>query len=201
MTDAAKPAAPAAPEKKLPPTHDKPTKTARVLEENQLDHDLLKGKLAGKFSEIVTEFKQTIIKSDRANVVEALRILKHDPDLMFNMIVDVTAVDNMRRPDFEPERRFTMIYIVYSASKFKRVRLTADVPESDPRVPTAGGVYHGATWIEREVYDMFGIEFDGHPDLRRVLLPDYYEHFPLRKDYPLTGRGERDNFVRAEELE
>ena len=197
MTDAAKPA----PEKKLPPTHDKPTVTTRVLEENQVDHEQLKAKLAGKFSEITTEFKQTVIKSDRANVVEALKILKNDPELDYGMITDVTAVDNMRRKDFEPERRFTVIYIVYSASNRKRVRLTADVPETDPRIPTAGGVYRGATWIEREVYDMFGIEFEGHPDLRRVLLPDYYEHFPLRKDYPLTGRGERDNFVRAEELE
>jgi NADH-quinone oxidoreductase subunit C len=117
------------------------------------------------------------------------------------MLCDITAVDNMRREDFEPERRFTVIYIVYSVPNRKRVRIEADVPETDPRIPTAAGVYKGAGWVEREVYDMFGIEFEGHPDLRRVLLPDYYEHFPLRKDYPLTGRGERDNFVRAEELE
>jgi len=74
------------------------------------------------------------------------------------------------------------------------------VPEQDPTCPSAAPIYKGAAWVEREVYDMFGIVFTGHPDLRRVLTPDYYEYHPLRKDYPLTGKGERDNFVRAEEL-
>ncbi|MCA8910675.1 MAG: NADH-quinone oxidoreductase subunit C [Planctomycetes bacterium] len=189
------------PEPKLPPTHDSHGANPRVLEENQVDHEQLRAKLAGKFSDIVTEFKQTIIKTDRENVIGALSILKNDPELDYAMITDITAVDNMRRDDFEPERRFTVIHTVYSVSNRKRVRLETSVPENDPRIGTAGDVYLGATWIEREVYDMFGITFDGHPNMKRVLLPDYYEHHPLRKDYPLTGRGERDNFVRAEEMQ
>jgi NADH-quinone oxidoreductase subunit C len=189
------------PEPKLPPTHDSHGASSRVLEENQVDHEQLREKLAGKFSDIVTEFKQTIIKTDRENVIGALSVLKNDPELDYAMITDITAVDNMRRDDFEPEHRFTVIHTVYSVSNCKRVRLETRVPENDPRLSTAGDVYKGAAWIEREVYDMFGITFDGHPKLKRVLLPDYYEHHPLRKDYPLTGRGERDNFVRAEEIQ
>lgn len=189
------------PEPKLPPTHDSHAVSTRVLEENQNDLDQLRDKLAGRCSDISVQFKQTVIKTDRDNVIAALEILKSDPELKFNMITDITAVDNMRRADFDPERRFTVIHTVYSVDRRKRVRLETDLSESSPRIPTAAGVYKGAAWIEREVYDMYGIEFEGHPDLRRVLLPDYYEHFPLRKDYPLTGRGERDNFVRAEEVE
>lgn len=189
------------PEPKLPPTHDSHPVSTRVLEENQNDLDQLRDKLAGRYSDISVQFKQTVIKTDRDNVIAALEILKSDPELKFNMITDITAVDNMRRADFDPERRFTVIHTVYSVDRRKRVRLETDLSESSPRIPTAAGVYKGAAWIEREIYDMYGIEFEGHPDLRRVLLPDYYEHFPLRKDYPLTGRGERDNFVRAEEVE
>jgi NADH-quinone oxidoreductase subunit C len=190
-----------APEKKLPPTHDSHEPSRRVLEENHVDQDQLRSKLSGKFSEIVTEFKQTVIRTDRDNVIAALEILKNDPELDYKMLTDITAVDNMRRPDFDPEQRFTVIHIVYSVTHKKRVRLETAVSEGSPTIPSASEVYKGAAWIEREVYDMFGIEFDGHPDLRRVLMPDYYEHSVLRKDYPLTGRGERDNFVRAEEVE
>ena len=192
---------PAPPEKKLPPTHDSHQPYQRVLEENQVDQDQLRAKLSGKFSEITTEFKQTVIKTDCANVIAALDILKNDPDLNYGMLTDITAVDNMRRKDFDPERRYTVIHIVYSVSNKKRVRLETNISEGEPRIPSAADVYKGAAWVEREAYDMFGIEFEGHPNLKRVLLPDYYEHFALRKDYPLTGRGERDNFVRAEEVE
>jgi NADH/F420H2 dehydrogenase subunit C len=185
---------------KLPPTHSTHSAEPRVLEENQLDHDLLRRKLAGLILDVSTVSKQTVMRATRENIVAVLQTLKDDRELNFNMITDITAVDNMRRIDFDPSRRFTMIYIVYSIPNRKRVRIEVDVPEENPRVPTTAKVYLGCAWIEREVYDMFGIEFTGHPDLRRVLLPEYYEHFPLRKDYPLTGRGERDNFIRAEEV-
>jgi NADH/F420H2 dehydrogenase subunit C len=181
-------------------THDTHGKSARVWEENNVDHELLRSKLGGLIDDIRTEFGQTVIYASPTNVVQALQIVKTDPELAFNMLTDITAVDNMRRPDFDPERRFTVIHIVYSVPHRKRIRFECRVSESDPRMPTAASVYKGAAWIEREVFDMFGIRFDGHPDLKRVLMPDYYEHFPLRKDYPLTGRGERDNFVRAEEI-
>jgi NADH-quinone oxidoreductase subunit C len=173
----------------------------RVLEENQVDREQLKQKLGEHAHEIAVEFKQTVIKTDRANVAKVLEILKTDPDLNFGMLTDITAVDNMRRPDFDPDARYTVIHIVYSVPNRRRVRVETVLPESDPRIPTAYPTYLGAKWTEREVYDMFGIQFEGHPRLERVLMPDYYEHYPLRKDYPLTGLGERDNFVRAEEVE
>lgn len=188
-------------EKKLPPTHDAHPVLRRVLEENQVDLDQLRAKLAGLFTDIGVEFKQTVIKTSPQHVIKALEILKNDPELKFDMLTDITAVDNMRRPDFDPEKRFTVIHTVYSFDNRKRVRLESQISEGSPRIPTAANVYKGAAWVEREVYDMFGVEFVGHPDLRRVLMPDYYEHFPLRKDYPLTGRGERDNFPRAEEID
>jgi NADH-quinone oxidoreductase subunit C len=173
----------------------------RVLEENQVDIEQLKQKLGSHAQAVDVEFKQTVIKTDRANITKVLEILKTDPDLKFGMLCDITAVDHMRRPDFDPERRYTVIHIVYSVENRKRVRVETDVPEGDARIPTAFPTYLGAKWTEREVYDMFGIEFQGHPQLERVLMPDYYEHYPLRKDYPLTGLGERDNFVRAEEVD
>jgi len=194
-------AEPAKPAPKLPPTHDNHPVAARVLEEDQNDIGVLKARLGTHARDVCVEFKQTVIKTDRANVVECLRILRDDPALQFNMLTDITAVDNMRRPDFDPERRFRVVHIVYSFPNKRRVRLETELPEADPRLPSAADIYKGAAWVEREVYDMFGIQFEGHPDLRRVLMPDYYEHYPLRKDYPLTGRGERDNFTRAEEID
>ncbi|MCF6227991.1 MAG: NADH-quinone oxidoreductase subunit C, partial [Planctomycetes bacterium] len=185
-------------EPKLPETHGTYDTISRVLEENQVDHGLLKNKLGSTIDSIDTAFKQTVMRTSRDKIVAALKILQSDDELNFDMLTDITCVDNMRRDDFEPERRFTMIYVVYSFSKKKRVRIEVDLPEQDPSIDCAGDVYKGAPWVEREVYDMFGIIFNNHPKLERVLLPDYFEHHPLRKDYQLTGRGERDNFVHAE---
>ena len=79
-------------------------------------------------------------------------------------------------------------------SKKHRVRLYCGAPEEDPIVDSLVGVWAGANWFEREAYDLYGVRFKGHPDLRRILMPDEFTSFPLRKDYPLRGRGERHNF-------
>lgn len=189
------------PAPKLPPTHDSHPKAARVYKENEIDHDLLQRKLGHLVKSIEKPFGQTVLKVDRQHTRSVLETLARDPELSFRTITDITAVDNLRREDFEPARRFTVIHIVYSLEHGKRLRLETDLPEHDARIASTVGLFQGGPWAEREVYDMFGITFIGHPDLRRVLMPDYYEHFPLRKDYPLTGLGERDNFVRAEEVE
>lgn len=169
--------------------------------ENDLDHGLLRSKLNEHVLEVGTAFGQTVIRCKRESLLAAMAILRDDEALAFDMHTDITAVDNLRRPDYEPARRFTMIHVLYSTRLHKRVRIETDIPEQDPTCPSASPLFKGAHWTEREVYDMFGIEFSGHPDLRRILLPDYFEHHPLRKDYPLTGRGERDNFVHADEIE
>jgi NADH-quinone oxidoreductase subunit C len=90
--------------------------------------------------------------------------------------------------------RFAVVYELYSLEHNHRFRLKARVPEDDPRLPSAYGLWKSALWGEREAHDMFGVEFDGNPDMRRLLMPEDFPGFPLRKDYPLRGRGERDAF-------
>lgn len=114
-------------------------------------------------------------------------------ELEFDMLVDLTAADYLKLEGQHPER-FALIYHVANTNREARLRVRAYLDEEDPRGPTAGDVWAAAGWAEREIYDMYGIEFDGHPNLIRLLLPEEYSGFPLRKDYPLRGRGERDNF-------
>jgi len=118
-----------------------------------------------------------------ARLVELLRFLRDDADCAFEMLTDLTVVD---RPDAEP--RFDVVYHLYSVAKNQRVRLKVGVPEEEPVVASATGLYPSANWMEREAFDLYGIRFDGHPDLRRILLYDEFEGHPLRKDYPKTKR-------------
>jgi NADH-quinone oxidoreductase subunit C len=110
----------------------------------------------------------------------------------FDMLVDVTAVDYLEYPD--AVHRFGVIYPLLNTSANVRLIVKTYVDLPDPELPTATDLWRGADWMEREVYDMFGIVFRGHPDLRRILMPDEFTAFPLRKDYPLKGYGERHNF-------
>jgi NADH-quinone oxidoreductase subunit C/D len=112
---------------------------------------------------------------------EVARFLRDDPDLRYNFLMDLTAADYLsmgRTPRFEVVAHF------YSLAHNQRVRLKAPVPDDDPRIDSLMPVWEGANWFEREVYDMFGLTFDGHPDLRRILLYEGFEGHPLRKDYP-----------------
>ena len=92
--------------------------------------------------------------------------------------------------------RFEVHYVLLNQDTHERVILKVGVDDPDPTIPTATGLWAGADWMEREIYDMYGITFEGHPDLRRILMPEEFAAFPLRKDYPLRGRGERHNFPR-----
>ena len=103
--------------------------------------------------------------------------------LGFDSLVDLTPVDN-----FGAEPRFEVVYELYSFTNNQYLRLKVAVSEDDLEVPTVTGVWRGAVWHEREAYDMMGIQFPGHPDLRRILMWDGYPYFPLRKDFPLAGR-------------
>jgi NADH-quinone oxidoreductase subunit C len=124
---------------------------------------------------------------------DLIRFLRDDPALGFAMFIDLTAVDYLKYPIAQPER-FAVITTLLSHKLGIRVQVKAFVADADPRLPSIADLYDGANWTEREVWDLYGIEFLGHPDLKRILMPDDYEGHPLRKDYPLKGRGERGNF-------
>jgi NADH-quinone oxidoreductase subunit C len=130
-----------------------------------------------------------------------LQLLRDDPSRAFSMFIDITCVDYLRYPDAKPGRgaspdegRFGIIYTLLSPSLGVKVQVKAFVAEADPRIASVADLWAGANWTEREVWDLYGVEFLGHPDMRRILMPDDYEGYPLRKDYPLKGRGERGNF-------
>ena len=116
---------------------------------------------------------------------EALAVLKHLRDqLGYDFLMDVTAVD--WSADKSP--RFTVVWHLYSSTKHTYVRLAADcADDAEPAMPTATSLWAGADWHERETFDMLGIRFTGHPDLRRILMWDAYPYFPLRKEFPLAG--------------
>jgi NADH-quinone oxidoreductase subunit C len=110
----------------------------------------------------------------------------------FDLLVDITCVDYLNYRDAED--RFGLVYLLSNTVTNESIALRVFVNDPDPSVPSAVPLWSGANWMEREVWDMFGIRFAGHPDLRRILLPEEYTAHPLRKDYPLQGRGERHNF-------
>ncbi len=126
----------------------------------------------------------------RDKLHEVALFLHDDPAMDFDYIVHVSSVD---WPD--DEERFEVVYEFYSIKKRHRIRLKTRAPESDCVVDSLTDIWMGADFMEREVYDMMGIRFRHHPDLRRILMPDdYTEGYPLRKDFPLRGRGWRDTF-------
>ena len=117
-----------------------------------------------------------------AEAVAVLQLLRDTQG--FDFLMDLTAIDWSA----EKSPRFTVVWHLYSSTKHSYVRLAADcASDADPAMPTAVGLWAGADWHERECYDMFGITFEGHPDLRRILMWDGYPHFPLRKEFPLAG--------------
>ncbi len=112
--------------------------------------------------------------------------------LGFDMLVEMTAVDYLKYPNARD--RFGVIYCLLNTASGERLIVKTLLNEPDVTIPTVYDLWKGADWLEREIFDMYGIVFDGHPDLRRILMPDAFTSFPLRKDYPLRGRGERHNF-------
>ena len=108
------------------------------------------------------------------------------------MLAELTAVDYLKYPNATD--RFGVIYCLLNTKTGARICVKTLLNEPELTVPSAFPLWKGADWLEREVYDMYGIFFDGHPDLRRILMPEAFTSYPLRKDYPLRGRGERHNF-------
>jgi len=122
----------------------------------------------------------TTIYASRDDVPEVARALRDRPDLQFALLAELTAVD------FHPrEPRFELVYLLVSLEHRRRLRLKVRLQGDDARVRTVVGVWPAANWLEREVWDLFGIVFEGHPDPRRLLMPEDWDGFPLRKDYPV----------------
>ncbi len=125
-----------------------------------------------------------------AQLMDILTFLKNVHH--FDMLAELTAVDYL---EYEGSKdRFGVVYVLVNTQSGERLVLKTHVNDPDPVLPSVYPLWKAADWLEREVFDMFGISFSGHPDLRRILSPDEFTAFPLRKDYPLKGRGERHNF-------
>src|ERR1700685_2068059 len=120
----------------------------------------------------------------------ALEFLK--VDCGFDLLAELTAADLLEYAG--ARNRFRVLYVLVNTATAERINVRTHVDEPDPTLPSAVPLWRGADWLEREVFDMFGIRFAGHPNLKRILMPDEFAAFPLRKDYPLRGRGERHNF-------
>jgi NADH-quinone oxidoreductase subunit C len=140
----------------------------------------LKKKLRAGVLAVETFRDQTTVVLDREAIVGACEILRDTPELAFNRLASVTAVDYW--PD---EPRFAVIYQLFSIPNTEYLRLSVPLQENEAEVPTIAGLFLNANWFEREIFDLFGITFRDHPDLRRILMPEDWEGHPLRKDYPL----------------
>ena len=142
---------------------------------------------------------QTTVYVLAADLPAVARALRDRPELAFDFLAEVTAVD------FWPAApRFELVYMLVSIANRLRLRVKVRLPADDPHVATVSGVWPAANWLEREVWDLFGIAFDGHPDPRRLLMPEDWEGYPLRKDYPvqirMTPRSSEPLQVTAEEF-
>lgn len=133
--------------------------------------------------EVVEAFGEVTVIVPREQIAEICAYLKSAPGLEFNMLSDICGADR----GVEEEPRFEVNYQLFSTTKYHRLRLKVLLNEDDTHVPSVTGVWRTANWHERETFDMFGVIFDNHPDLRRILLPDDWQGHALRKDFPLRG--------------
>ena len=139
----------------------------------------------------VSEFRgQTRVKIAAEKALAALTMLKNECG--FDMLVDLTCVDYLHFRDATD--RFGLVYLLLNTTTSERLTVRVMLNEPQLAIESVYPLWHGADWLEREVFDMFGIEFKGHPNLKRILMPQEFTAHPLRKDYPLRGRGERHNF-------
>jgi len=147
--------------------------------------------------------RELVVRVRREDVVPVLRFLKYE--IGFNALNDIVGLDNLRpvlasrgtagaapvlptgRTVEAPEKRFTVLYLLYRFPEGCRIRIAVDLDEGEA-VDSAVPIYRAADWAEREIFDMFGVVFTGHPDLRRVYMPDEFDGHPLRKDFPLEGK-------------
>jgi NADH-quinone oxidoreductase subunit C len=166
--------------------HAAPPKPPATMAATPWDSDLareIKERFGDRISETSTYLGQNFVVCKPDAAIPLLEFLKLEGD--FDYLVDITAVDWPKRPE-----RFDLVYILYSFSRNERVRVKTYIADGF-RPETSVGVHLTANWLEREVFDMFGIEFTGHPDMRRILLPDEWQGYPLRKDYGIIQQDDR----------
>jgi len=143
---------------------------------------VVQSRLQGKILEAHTLLGEEIIFLSRKGMLETFRILKEDPQLDFDFLMDITAVDYLGKKT----SRFEVVYQLYSFSRNQRLRVKVALAEEELEVPSLTSLWKSADWLEREAWDMFGVRFQDHPDLRRILLYEEFQGHPLRKDYPLN---------------
>jgi NADH-quinone oxidoreductase subunit C len=175
-----------APPKPAAAAHAAPPKPPATMAATPWDSDLakeVKAHFGDAISEASTYLGQSFFVCKPDAAVPLLEYLKLEAD--FDYMVDITAVDWPKRAD-----RFDLVYILYSFARNERIRVKTYIADGY-RPQSAVGVHLTANWLEREVYDMFGIEFAGHPDMRRILLPEEWQGYPLRKDYGIIQQDDR----------
>ena len=145
----------------------------------------LGARLPGAAPELLHSRGECLLRVEPARLVDLARFLKEEPAWQFAYLANLSPVDWLGRVP-----RFEAVYHLRSLVFNYRLGLKVDVPDDTLSLPTLTGVWRAADWLEREAYDLFGIRFAGHPDLRRIMMPDDWEGHPYRRDYPLAGRGE-----------
>ena len=149
-----------------------------------MDLQALADRLRERFPDLLVARDEVTVVVDPEEVPAALGFLGDEDGLAFGWLADLSATD---WPDHEP--RFWIAYHLYSMEHGHRVRVKAGLGPDEPRIASVTSLYPTANWLEREVFDMYGVTFEGHPDLRRILMPDDWDGHPLRKDYSLGGVG------------
>jgi len=154
---------------------------------NQVVVQKLTARFADKISVPTEPFGLLTFETNTETIAEVLRFLKEEKELQFNYLTDITGIHHP-----EQELAIGVIYHLRSLSNNVRLRIKVFLSASNPSIPSATTLWHGANWMERETYDNFGVRFDGHPDLRRILNVDHMEIFPLLKQYPLEDSSRED---------
>jgi NADH-quinone oxidoreductase subunit C len=150
---------------------------------NELEK-LVNSELASKIKKTTIAFNELMIDTNENEIISVISFLKSNEKLKFRQLIDIAGVDYP-----EKEKRFNLVYFLLSHEKNIRIKISVSF-EIGKKIPTLTKIYPSANWMEREVFDMYGIEFVDHPDLRRILTDYNFEGYPLRKDFPLTGFNE-----------
>ena len=145
---------------------------------------LVNSELASKIKKTTIAFNELKIDTNENEIISVISFLKSNEKLKFRQLIDIAGVDYP-----EEEKRFNLVYLLLSHEKNIRIKISVSF-EIGKKIPTLTKIFPSANWMEREVFDMYGIEFTDHPDLRRILTDYNFEGYPLRKDFPLTGFNE-----------